>query len=485
MSRHTLCSILSLALAAPAAAQLGELSHPMRARVTMTAPVSYAIDRTLTGDAYWAASNWRNSQCEPTERIPHTGVDLDAPEGTPVFAAAAGTVETAISTCPGPDDSTCEDYGNYVTLSHGTYYTRYAHLLEGSMPVLGTSVECGQFLGVMGDTGNSFGSHLHFEVRKNLTVGRPVLDAYGGMCALQVDSDEYNEVALWAEAMCDVSDIAGYFAQLDFESETQLTAGPDQPFAALLVFRNIGSVAWEPGVVDLRNQGDSGVGGVPALLPLPGASVPACSGGGGCTASFRIRGTAPSAAGTYQFRYQLFQTGVPFPVAGTFSVTVQEGECYSPTLERRGASDATVPVGACVQTDHPDEGTGGNCGWYVCARPGSESAPFAQIDPAACAGATYPNATCGCELSSTCNTCADESRCAWDGARCVAAAGAPATAIRDRSLCDVCPEGASMCIDSTMRVICEGERGIRACAGGYEACVCRAGELTDCLPCSP
>lgn len=86
----------------------------------------------------------------------HAGLDLGAPTGTPIRAAAAGTVIAA---------GGMGGYGNTVDLRHadGTV-TRYAHqsrLLVG----VGQTVAAGQVIGLVGSTGVSTGPHLHFEVR--------------------------------------------------------------------------------------------------------------------------------------------------------------------------------------------------------------------------------------------------------------------------------------------------------------------------------
>ena len=60
-------------------------------------------------------------------------------------------------------------YGNYVLLDHGNgYQTLYGHMAYNSVRVnIGDSVDVGEKLGYMGNTGESFGAHLHFEVRHN------------------------------------------------------------------------------------------------------------------------------------------------------------------------------------------------------------------------------------------------------------------------------------------------------------------------------
>jgi murein DD-endopeptidase MepM/ murein hydrolase activator NlpD len=90
------------------------------------------------------------------EMINHPGFDLAATVGTPVAAAASGTVVHA-----GPAGT----YGNLVTLRHDNgFETRYAHLSSVDVKV-GDRVEAGTGLGKVGTTGYSTGPHLHFEVR--------------------------------------------------------------------------------------------------------------------------------------------------------------------------------------------------------------------------------------------------------------------------------------------------------------------------------
>lgn len=88
----------------------------------------------------------------------HPGFDLAAPTGTPVAAAAGGTVVHA-----GPAGT----YGNLITIRHDNgLETRYAHLSAVDVQV-GARVEAGQPIGKVGTTGYSTGPHLHFEVRRD------------------------------------------------------------------------------------------------------------------------------------------------------------------------------------------------------------------------------------------------------------------------------------------------------------------------------
>jgi murein DD-endopeptidase MepM/ murein hydrolase activator NlpD len=90
----------------------------------------------------------------------HNGVDLAAPIGTPIYAAAGGTVIVSIS-----NGGYNGGYGNYVVISHpnGTQ-TLYAHNSSNAVNV-GDRVSRGDLVGKIGMTGKTSGPHVHFEVR--------------------------------------------------------------------------------------------------------------------------------------------------------------------------------------------------------------------------------------------------------------------------------------------------------------------------------
>ncbi len=89
----------------------------------------------------------------------HAGIDIAAPVGTPILAAASGVIEYATWNDGG--------YGNMIDIRHadGTI-TRYAHMNELYVKE-GQTVSQGQTIGAMGSTGFSTGPHLHFEIRPN------------------------------------------------------------------------------------------------------------------------------------------------------------------------------------------------------------------------------------------------------------------------------------------------------------------------------
>lgn len=94
----------------------------------------------------------------------HTGVDLAAPIGTPILAANSGAVIFAGWNSWG--------YGRTVVLAHGPFLTLYGHM-DSINVSCGQLVTVGQMIGTVGNTGNSSGPHLHFEIRNGDTPTDP------------------------------------------------------------------------------------------------------------------------------------------------------------------------------------------------------------------------------------------------------------------------------------------------------------------------
>ena len=100
----------------------------------------------------------------------HRGTDIPAPEGTPILAAHSGTVLVS-----GWNDS----YGNQVLLDNGAgLSTRYAHMTQTAVTA-GEAVTAGQVIGYVGNTGDSTGNHLHFEVMQNGVRMNPLELVFG------------------------------------------------------------------------------------------------------------------------------------------------------------------------------------------------------------------------------------------------------------------------------------------------------------------
>jgi murein DD-endopeptidase MepM/ murein hydrolase activator NlpD len=88
----------------------------------------------------------------------HLGLDIQADEGEPIYAAGSGIVTQAAS-------GWNYGYGNVIQIDHGNgYVTVYAHLSSINVGTC-TPVGQGTVIGASGSTGNAFGAHLHFEVR--------------------------------------------------------------------------------------------------------------------------------------------------------------------------------------------------------------------------------------------------------------------------------------------------------------------------------
>ena len=119
----------------------------------------------LPGGAYvTCAYGWRIHPIWGDERF-HSGVDLGASQGTPIYAIAAGTVTTA---------TYGDANGYYVSISHGNGYgSVYCHMTNYTVSV-GDSVSQGQVIGYVGSTGWSTGPHLHFEIHVNGSTVNPM-----------------------------------------------------------------------------------------------------------------------------------------------------------------------------------------------------------------------------------------------------------------------------------------------------------------------
>jgi len=103
-----------------------------------------AANHYLSGNDFWSG---------------HRAIDIAAAEGTPIYASDSGVVVRA------DIGSYNSGYGNVIMIDHGNgYLTLYAHLSSVNVSLC-QSVYAGQVIGASGNTGNSFGAHLHFEIR--------------------------------------------------------------------------------------------------------------------------------------------------------------------------------------------------------------------------------------------------------------------------------------------------------------------------------
>ena len=120
----------------------GRLQWPLPVEGAVTSPQGYRTD-PITGETSY-----------------HSGTDIAVPEGTPILAAADGTVIIANAL-----DSWGGSYGYYVKLDHGGGLTTlYAHC-SSICVTAGQQVKAGEVIAYVGQTGRATGPHLHFEVR--------------------------------------------------------------------------------------------------------------------------------------------------------------------------------------------------------------------------------------------------------------------------------------------------------------------------------
>jgi murein DD-endopeptidase MepM/ murein hydrolase activator NlpD len=171
--------VVALGVAAALPDQGGDLTLAATAQYDDIAARTPAVDRAARSGAHtmstlnqpapelWVLPIHQYRVTSPFGRrwgLLHAGVDLGAPEGTPFYAAAPGRVILARWN---------GGYGNNVMIDHGggivTVYGHSSKLLvkEGQL------VQAGDQIALVGDTGHSFGSHLHFEVRENGTPVEP------------------------------------------------------------------------------------------------------------------------------------------------------------------------------------------------------------------------------------------------------------------------------------------------------------------------
>jgi murein DD-endopeptidase MepM/ murein hydrolase activator NlpD len=122
----------------------------------------------------WPVADYRYGGTELSPGVTHTGVDIPALEGTPVLAAGPGMVIWAgWGLFSGAPDNIKDPYGMAVAIRHDfgykgqPLYTIYAHMRAVNVNA-GQWVNTGTQLGEVGDTGNTTGPHLHFELRVGL-----------------------------------------------------------------------------------------------------------------------------------------------------------------------------------------------------------------------------------------------------------------------------------------------------------------------------
>ena len=159
-------------------AELGEVARQQALGLGGFGSVGYASLGDMGGisSAGWArpTAGAPTSAFGPRWGRSHNGVDLAGAVGSAVLAAQAGVVVQATTSCHPTSSWGCgSGFGNHVTIAHpGGLATIYAHLSSLTVGV-GDAVAPGAPIGRVGNSGNSYGPHLHFEGRRSGAPGDP------------------------------------------------------------------------------------------------------------------------------------------------------------------------------------------------------------------------------------------------------------------------------------------------------------------------
>jgi len=168
---------LSLAISGAAAGGAApDAVLPSRSPIDLTrGEFALAPDRYLPGTVRVSSS--RGPRADPIDGAAkdHKGIDISAPEGTPVIATADGTVVFAGAADPASDHLRSL-LGSHVVVEHGEtgFVTLYAHLSRTDVAE-GAAVRSGELLGAVGSTGRSTGAHLHYQVMRGGVSLDPLL----------------------------------------------------------------------------------------------------------------------------------------------------------------------------------------------------------------------------------------------------------------------------------------------------------------------
>ncbi|MGD9811606.1 MAG: M23 family metallopeptidase [Sphingobium sp.] len=131
--------------------RLDDMGSTTQSRTTIYIPTGLPVEKLQLTSNFGVRSDPFNGRARM-----HKGIDIPGPIGTPIYATADGIVSRS---------QWVSGYGNLVEIAHGNdTQTRYGHLSKLLVDP-NTRVHRGQLIGLMGSTGRSTGSHLHYEIR--------------------------------------------------------------------------------------------------------------------------------------------------------------------------------------------------------------------------------------------------------------------------------------------------------------------------------
>ncbi len=311
------------------------------------------------------------------------------PIGTPVYAAAAGTVIRSVTGCAndGSLSNHCGGgFGNHVILLHGGgRATLYAHLSpDGTQVAGGAHVDCGQLIGHSGHSGHSTGPHLHFEVRSGVSdvtsyfaSSAMVLDPYGGACSSQTKD-------LWVGGSpmksCNDASMRDDAVVVGATHPSTVHGSAGSHVTQTWTIKNRGTTTWTPDTYDLEHQSGAFASANAIALPAGSSIAP------GQQVRLTAMVTVPGAAGTHRGTWRMVHRGSgAFGGDATLAIDVAAAprSCSSHTLGH------SVNDGACVQVSYPGCGLQ-KCAWYRCA-----DGAWVCSDESACSSdGMHANAAC-------------------------------------------------------------------------------------------
>jgi lysozyme len=415
----------------PPPATTGALSYP-----TDTHNVSSYVTHTR-------GSGLVRYDCTSIVRANHKGTDFAVARGTPVHAAGPGSVIRAVDGCVEGATTCGGSFGNHVILQHADgRATLYGHMTQGTVRVhVGDHIECGQELGMSGNTGHSTGPHVHFEVRDGVTgignyYSRGPTDPFGGHCSTQAHD-------LWGDA-CRPSAALDDARYVSSTYPRQITVTPGQTLTQAWRLENTGTTTWSTA----GNYALVHTGG-PSLMGLSRAAVPSDVAPHG-QMRFEVTFQAPTEPGNYVVTYQMSHGTSQFGDVVQLSIRVPgSASCHSATL------GTTVASGSCVQVAYAGCGQS-SCAWYACS-----NGAWTCTAESSCMGETHANDACApppppptstsCETLS-CGDCVATPDCTFcpGSGQCVAAADAASCTggtTMSAGACDECHPVGFTCTD--------------------------------------
>jgi murein DD-endopeptidase MepM/ murein hydrolase activator NlpD len=166
--RLTMIGALPLATLLVAMNTKSELKAPIAKAIKPLTEFTQSDDKPtqspLGSDKLLKVTSGFGQRTHPISKVKklHTGIDLAAETGTPIYATADGKIVLA------QNDT---NHGNYVLIQHSDVYeTQYSHM-NYYIVLVGEVVKKGQLIGYVGSTGQSMAPHLHYEIHEN---GEPV-----------------------------------------------------------------------------------------------------------------------------------------------------------------------------------------------------------------------------------------------------------------------------------------------------------------------